>query len=189
MPRVLLRLARTEQIFQQTCLWHTRSQCLCPHLQELRLSLLRAQPLDATMAPKAMAMAKRGDRIPEVRMSKHLLTSNARMYPTKDGKWTRTSIETKTWDDLADYFNADTSESRNRPAIGLSTFAGTLSLMRKELKDLRAMNIYGAGVDFIIKELDQLAPVLDILNSFGPDVARDDETVQSAVTEAPSAIA
>lgn len=139
------------------------------------------------MAPKAKRTAaeaaRKSERIPEVKMSKHLLTSNGRMYPTKDGKFTRTQVETKAFDDVASYFSAETAESRNRPTVGLSTCAGTLTLLRKDLTDLRGSKILGPGMDYVIRELEALQPALDILNTFGPNTARDEETMHAALTE------
>ena len=78
-------------------------------------------------------MASRG--VPEVRLANHGLTSKSRMYPTKNGSWTRDGIEKKTYSEWKATFSGTSTESRNRPVYGFQEMAHTLLLAEARLRD------------------------------------------------------
>lgn len=121
----------------------------------------------------------------DMSLSKMYMTSHAKLCPTKDGKWSKLDLESGSYEDLAQFFTAETSIARKHPIMGLSVFAGTMMAELKELKSLRKMNILGTGFDSFINDLEGVQPSMQVLNTYGSsDIGRDEDGIAAAVSEA-----
>ena len=93
--------------------------------------------------------------IQEVRLSAHPLTSKSRMYPTKDGSWTKNDIENMSYEQMVAGYNGQNSESRNRPQMGIKEFAHTMLLGLPELRKGLEQGIYGPALAKLADQIEE----------------------------------
>ena len=134
------------------------------------------------MAPKVQKAHVKGG-LSDMNLSKSYLTGHAKIAPTKDGKWTKGDLESKEFKKFVEHLTPDSSVARRHPVMGLSVYAGMLTLAHADMAKLRGQKILGEGMDPVIQEIGSHLPALNVLNSFGQDTLRTDDTVLAAVTE------
>ena len=92
-------------------------------------------------------------------LAKRLLSSSFRPAPTREGNMLRNGVEKLQFADFAKLLTCATSELRNRPAVGLSIWAGSMQAT--------APLLLGEGLEYFLHKLDAVMPQLALLNTFG----------------------
>ena len=121
------------------------------------------------------------DRLTEVHPKDSWLTNKQRTYVSKSGNWTTGNKENSSFAEFTAEMNATNTESRRRPAYGLSELADTLVRGSEDMRALKEAGILGSGTDWLLTDIANLMPHLKTLNSFGGNVVRSEESIAASV--------
>lgn len=122
--------------------------------------------------------------IPEVTLGKHPVTSSMRPYPTKERAMMVSKRDTLAYEEYVRLFTCQTVESRNRPAVGWSTFGGMVAACSENLNRAKALKLTGAGLESLIAEFAEHKASGELISTFGTSTqVRDTESIKEATGE------
>ncbi len=111
----------------------------------------------------------------------HWLTANTKMFPTKDGHWTKGSLGTWSCHSTKDSMTSETTKSRRRPA-----FALRYDIDRRHFLsggDAQGQRLRLRGFDWFLNRLHKVRVALQQMNSFCVDVPNSDASQQEGMEE------
>ena len=137
------------------------------------------------MAAKGNGKNKsRADRLTEPSYANHWITSKMRMWKSAKCAFTKDNLETKSFTEMSNQLDAESCDSRRRPAIGLSVMASTLIKVTDMMVDEWAENrLHGEGYKWLTRAVQKHKSAFHQLDSFAEDVVRTDQSILLAVTE------
>ena len=94
----------------------------------------------------------------------------------------RNGVEKLAFPDFAKLLTCATSELRNRPAVGLSIWAGAMQATAPLLRAGVEQGILGEGLEFFLQKLDPLMAQLALVNTYGDGgLLRTHESLTAAI--------
>lgn len=97
----------------------------------------------------------------------------------------KNKLEVGTLKDLQNKLTPASAESKNRPAVAMSTFAGSMVHILPVLREAQASGLLGKGYDFVIRQLDMHKADFELLNTFGrTDILRTETSLHASVASA-----